>query len=345
MKKFFSQWLYTVIGLLLVASCKKDLDTVTLDTASAASPKLSATESNIVLMEARENNTAIVFNWTKPEFNFPASFRYTLQFARAGTNFANPVNESAGTDRTKAFTEKALNSIALGLGIPAGTQGSVEVRLMASANDSVPLLYSNVQTLTLTPYSTDQFLHVPGSYQGWDPAKADIIRSVAKNKRFEGYINFTAPAEFKFTDAPNWNNGIFGDKSTGTSGEIASPGNNFKVASAGYYRINADLNANTWSATRTAWGLIGSATPGGWGSDQDMTYDATAKKWTVTLNLTQGDIKFRANDDWPINLGDDGANGSLEYNGANIAISSAGNYTVTLDLSDAGRYTYNLKKN
>ena len=34
-----------------------------------------------------------------------------------------------------------------------------------------------------------------------------------------------------------------------------------------------------------------------------MTWDATNKVLKVTLNLTVGAIKFRANDDWAVNLG------------------------------------------
>lgn len=88
-----------------------------------------------------------------------------------------------------------------------------------------------------------------------------------------------------------------------------------------------------------------SATPDGWNSDQDMTYDATENKWTITLSLIGGEMKFRANDDWAINFGDDGGNASLEYNGANIAIASYGNYTITLHLHEAGKYTYGKMKN
>jgi len=39
-------------------------------------------------------------------------------------------------------------------------------------------------------------------------------------------------------------------------------------------------------------------------------------------------MKFRTNDAWTINFGDNGVNLSLEYDGANIAISEAGNYEV-----------------
>ena len=75
-----------------------------------------------------------------------------------------------------------------------------------------------------------------------------------------------------------------------------------------------------------------------------MTYDPVSKTWTITLNLTAEEIKFRANDAWAWAYGDNGADGSLESVGgsANIAVPIAGNYTVVLDLSTPRGYTYSL---
>ncbi|RMG27177.1 MAG: hypothetical protein D6730_07770 [Bacteroidetes bacterium] len=66
--------------------------------------------------------------------------------------------------------------------------------------------------------------------------------------------------------------------------------------------------------------------------------------WRITLDLQAGEVKFRANDDWAINFGDDDGNGSLEYGGANIVIAEAGNYTIDLMLS-VQDYTYQIVKN
>ena len=185
-------------------------------------------------------------------------------------------------------------------------------------------------------------LWVPGSHQGWNPAEAPKLVSVEKDDKYEGYANFpNANTEFKFTSHPNWDNTNYG---AGGAGELSTDGGNLTVAAPGYYLLKADLNNNTWSATKTSWGVIGSATAGGWDSDQDLTYDATTKVWKGTLTLTEGEIKFRANDAWDINFGDNGANGSLEYGGDNIKIAAAGSYEITLNLSEAGKYTYTLKK-
>jgi starch-binding outer membrane protein SusE/F len=356
MRPIIKPVLYITALAWLFAACKKDLPVITLDTSNAKEPALSATESSLVLLEARQNNTAVIFNWTKPEFNFPASFVHTLQFAKAGTNFASPVNESIGTELKKTYTEKAFNTLMLSLGLKAGQEGDIQVRVRSVMNDSVAPLYSNSHAMSVTPYSLEQFLYVPGDHQGWSPSTATIIRSPDKNNKYEGYVYIgSGNRKFKFTDAPDWSNGIFGDaNASGTSGNIVSPGNDFLVASFGYWKVNADFVGKTWTSAKTDWAITGSATPGGWPDpnnvagtmDQDMTWDATNNVMTITLNLTAGEMKFRANDAWDINFGDDGANGSLEYGGANIAIASAGNYTITLDLKGGGgKYTYNVKKN
>ena len=114
---------------------------------------------------------------------------------------------------------------------------------------------------------------------------------------------------------------------------------------AGYYLIVVDTEKLTYKATATAWGIIGDGTPGSWDNSTAMTYDKVAKVWTVTADLTQKEMKFRANDAWDLNFGDTGANGSLEYGGDNIKIPSAGNYTITLDLSSPRNYKYTLTKN
>jgi hypothetical protein len=92
--------------------------------------------------------------------------------------------------------------------------------------------------------------------------------------------------------------------------------------------------------------LIGDAVPvTGWNSDLDMVFDATAKTWSVTTNLGVGAVKFRSNHDWAANFGDNGADQVMEYDGANINVTVAGNYTITLDLRAPWNYTYKLKKN
>lgn len=80
------------------------------------------------------------------------------------------------------------------------------------------------------------------------------------------------------------------------------------------------------------WGLIGSATPNGWNDpDTNLDYNLATKKYSYTGPLVAGEYKFRLDDKWETNYGDDGNNLSLEAGGANIPVAVDGNYTITID--------------
>ena len=106
--------------------------------------------------------------------------------------------------------------------------------------------------------------------------------------------------------------------------------------------MNVDYQAKTYTLNKTIWGLIGSATKNGWDSDQDLKYDAKENAWIITADLVKGEIKFRANDGWDLNYGDDGGNAVLEAGGANIVIPSAGTYNIKLFLNKPD-YTYAIE--
>lgn len=182
-------------------------------------------------------------------------------------------------------------------------------------------------------------IYVPGSHQGWDPSVAPALTSPASDGKYEGYIWFDAGTKFKFTPEPDWDDD-WGD--TGADGTLDSRGADIEVAEAGFYKINVDVPALTYTLSKTAWGLIGSATPGGWDNDTDMTYDATEGAWVIEIQLTAGAIKFRANDGWDLNYGDNGSDALLEPGGADISIANAGFYRIKLYL-DRPDYTYSVE--
>jgi hypothetical protein len=144
---------------------------------------------------------------------------------------------------------------------------------------------------------------------------------------------------------PDWS---FGDLGNYGGSNLGPGGANLTLGQgAGVYRITANTSNMTWSNTKIdTWGIIGSATPGGWGGSTAMTYDIAQNVYIITANLTVGEMKFRANNDWPINFGDNApADGKPEYGGDNIPITTAGNYTITLDLGIAGNFAYSIRRN
>lgn len=188
---------------------------------------------------------------------------------------------------------------------------------------------------------------VVGGYNGWDNSDAALyIISTATDPESQGYINFTSTGAIKLTTDHSWDNPhTFGDDGTAT-GKLTNPGSDITVPAIGYYLIKANASAMTYSLTATTWGIIGDATPGGWGAQTDMAYNATTKVFSLAANLTSGGaFKFRGTSDWAINYGSTAADGStLDAGGSNIAITSTGDYAITLDLSHPNAYTYSANR-
>ena len=101
-------------------------------------------------------------------------------------------------------------------------------------------------------------------------------------------------------------------------------------------QFSVDIDAlNSALGTQSDWGLVGNATPNSWdGPDLEM-YETGSNQYAIYADLTAGEMKFRYNEDWGQNYGDNGADGTLEGGGSNIVIPSAGTYYVTMDLNNA----------
>jgi len=102
--------------------------------------------------------------------------------------------------------------------------------------------------------------------------------------------------------------------------------------------IDLDALNGTLSGTLSDWGIVGDGTPAGWGGPDTEMYETSANQYALYTTLTDGFLKFRFNEDWGVNYGDDDPqDGTLEAGGGNIPV-TAGSYFITLDL-DALTYT------
>jgi hypothetical protein len=338
---------YIVLSLALsiwVSSCSDEVAGPVLNI--GASPEFTAPSANagFVLKEADAAKSFATFSWSAAEYGFQAGVTYTLEMALAAEKFKEPIVLGSVNTLSLIPTIGKINSVIIAKGRPGGEVVAVEFRIAATVNPDVPTIYSKSLVLNVTPYESVidyPKLQVPGSYQGWNPAdQKTVIFSAKSDGRFEGYVFMKDKTEYKYTVGPSWDLN-YGDD--GADGSLDRNGANITAVKEGIYKLNVNINTLKHEQLLTSWGLIGSATPSGWDSDQDMAFDAASNSLKITLNLKVGEIKFRANDAWGINLGDDGANRSLEYGGANIAVPAEGRYSVELILNRA-IYTYKLTK-
>ena len=226
-------------------------------------------------------------------------------------------------------------------GIDGGWGG---IRTTSALVDKFPSLTGGATLVTPTDGKTADYprIYVPGAYQDWNPENENtVLTSPNEDDNYEGFLYFSeANSEFKFTTQPNWDVN-YGDD--GADGTLDSGGANLTVPEAGMYYIKVNLTDLTYTLEKVDWGLIGSATPNGWDSDQDMTYNPDEGAWEIMLDLIAGEIKFRANDDWALNFGDTGADAILDQGGDNIVIPGDGNYLIKLYI-DKPDYTYELSQ-
>jgi len=184
-------------------------------------------------------------------------------------------------------------------------------------------------------------LYVPGAYQEWNGTNTQTsLASELNDKVFEGHVYFPEDnSPFFFTRVPSSTFALrLGDN--GSDGTLEMNGDTIRAGVAGLYFIHVDLNNNTYTMERRTWGVIGDATPDGWNSDQDMTWNPATEAMEINVDLTAGQFKFRANDDWAVNLGDDLGDAILTQDGENINIGD-GSYLIRLFL-DKPDYTYEI---
>jgi hypothetical protein len=141
----------------------------------------------------------------------------------------------------------------------------------------------------------------------------------------------TGDIKFRLNNDWTVNNG-----DNGADGTLEPGGDNIAVT-AGHYIVTFDPKRLTYSIDAAdLWGLVSDATPNGWnGPDSKFLPDFGLNQGKYYLNgitLNTGEVKVRQNDDWTVNYGDDGNDGTLEPGGSNIPV-SAGTYNIVLDFS------------
>lgn len=222
-----------------------------------------------------------------------------------------------------------------------GADGTLDpggANIAVSAGDYKIVINLNDLTYTIEEYSWG--LVGDATANGWDgpdmPLEydpySDQWRAIVK----------LGDGEIKIRQNNAWDTN-YGD--TGLDGVLEANGDNIPVT-AGFYHITVNFNDLTYTLEPIdVWGVVGSATPNGWdGPDTKfkMDYSQDGVWYINSITLTDGEIKFRQNDTWDFDYGDDGNDGTLEQGGANIPV-TAGTYRIVLDLSDLNNPTYTME--
>lgn len=332
--------------LLSCVSCQKSVDQPAPQFVQTEISGFRISESKMILLEGNANNKAVSFAWAP----LRAGDTYTIEADVSEDNFSDPI-EIANTSSTNAsFTVAQFNTLMCRL-LCAENSGKIDFRVKTS--HGFVDIYSPVTAINVTTYRNyinyddSKTLKVPGNYQGWNVATAPKIVSAKTAGEYEGFMDFENPSpQVLLVKGNQWDlKNTFtyiGNNMFGFGGSIIDV-----QGGAGVYLFRASTNTNRWSSTKiNSWNLAGSAVQGNSKTVMADNDDASLS-WSITTDLVAGSFRINANNGNTISFGhkDTDQPGVPSYDGADLQVKRAGNYTITLKLGNAGNYGYTIRRN
>ncbi|WP_310560338.1 SusE domain-containing protein [Flavobacterium sp.] len=374
MKKFFK----IVFAILLIVasaySCTDDSLKAVAETPAEGKFLLTNSASEIVLDKMDANvNIAVKFSWDNTSwYGIDTPLTYTLQMDKSDGEFVSPQEIAIASGNTISLTHADLNAKAFALELAPAVASKIKVRLKANLKYGALPIYSNVSTLTITPYNTlilkypmpaELYLQGDAVPSNWGTPVTDIQKMTQiDDHRFGLIVTLTGGKNFAVISAAStWSdpayvtmeananpqsNGTFEPRGSATSwggNPIKSP------AVSGVYQVILDFTTGTYSITPTVLMpspaelyIIGDATTNGWnapGNAQKFT-KVDNNTFTLTTTLKAGKFAFlNANATWstPAYLGRTDAEPSLA---GNLTLNQAPNWAgSSITAPNPGNYT------
>ncbi len=182
-----------------------------------------------------------------------------------------------------------------------GASGLVNIRF----NDNT-LSYSVTPAVTFA--SNTMGLYLLGTFNDFQGSEYQF-NLVDDNSWVLDEILLEPGAQFKMAEMPDFVGTNYGDDNNDGIAQIG--GSNIvypDTADEAYYSITFNDLALAYEldflrpGAPESVGIIGTATPDGWDSDTDMVDEGNGV-YTLNVELTDGVLKFRANNDWDLNWG------------------------------------------
>jgi hypothetical protein len=370
----FSKLLLFTFLIVNISSCEKE-DYLIFTAINQKEVKFQNEFQDVYkISQQTSNNISERLVWNAPDFDAPTTVTYVIDIS-TNSDFST-IDMSSGDTSNNHLGLKVSSMLefaeTLGLdddpsttfsdGSPNNT-GMVYARVTAyagtsssGANQSSTVSKTasmNIEVLENVGACTDAALSnwglVGDAVNGWggtnrgfaagndvpflSNGQDGMFRAVAT--LYDGY--------FKIREDNAW--GVnYGDN--GADGTLELGGDNIAIT-AGHYIIDFDSVNLTVTVTPagTVWGVVGDATLNGWGAAEDVKLMPDPCNDGVYIVkdvvLKDGYIKFRQDDAWGVNLGDNGADGTTDAGGDNIAV-TAGTYDMVLDTVN-GTYTLTVK--
>src|SRR5688572_5044478 len=168
--KLISRLLFFSISLVGICSCEKDEHKIYLEGGTA--PVLTASTTDVRLEPGEEANTALVLNWTNPNYQFTTGLSsqdvtYTFEMDTSGANFSSSKKYTTviAKELSKTYTVAQLNAI-LGndmiLQLDPRREYTLELTVTSSIGSTAKLV-SDVVSITTKPFAPPPKVTPPAS--------------------------------------------------------------------------------------------------------------------------------------------------------------------------------------
>ena len=328
---------------------------------------LTSSTNTVAPALADSNKAVVTFSWTSPKYAQDSSlYKYVLEIDSTGRNFSKEATKIVTGALTTSLTGRELNAMLLNFGFSLGVPYSVDVRVKSSYGNNNELYLSNVVKISVTPYSDPSVLtgtatsvtltlanaamnsmtfNWTPSFTGYPGAVNYILQYDSAGKNFVsptsipiGNTLYTRPMTQGEMNTTSINSGI----PAGNSGKVeyrikavtalgaVAYSNVFNVTIQSYVPLlrfylpgsyqSATGNGNDWDPP-TAPELIRDLRPG---LVNNMYYIYIYLPAGTQFKVTQGRS-------WNINYG--GTGGVLSSGGANLSVTTAGVYRISINQS------------
>jgi hypothetical protein len=374
MKKFFKIVFAIVLIIVTVSSCSDDTLQSVAEPPAEGKFLLTNSISDIVLTpKDADKNIAVTLNWdNKSWYGVDTPLTYTLQMDNNDGEFLSPQEVSILSGNNISLSHADLNAKAFALKLAPEVASKIKVRLKANLKYGAVPIYSNVSTLTVTPYSTlilkypmptELYLQGDAVPSNWGTPVTDIQKMAQiDDHRFGLIVALTGGKSFAVISAAStWSDpayvtldantipqstGNFEPRGSATNwggAPIKSP------AVSGVYQVILDFTTGTYSITPAVLMtspaelyIIGDATTNGWnapGNAQKFT-KVDNNTFMLTTALKAGKYAFlNANATWstPAYLG---KTDSEPLFGGNLTPNQAPNWAgSSITAPNPGNYT------
>ncbi len=362
MKKYIKRVSYFLLSLtLLLSSCEVE-DSLTLTSPEDAFTLETPGISSVFLNFALPNNPAFTISW-KDELNTGTD--YTVEMA-TNADFTSPVAIGTTTKSNFSMSVDAFNAAINNAGVSNFRDVAVFMRVKSgnTTTNSILMLVTTypVNAPTFGSISDgDSFVlsldnnDLEALNVTWDDPILDSSLTIDIDYVLEAATpgsSFAVPIEvgsvtnmnsISLTNSKLNNIAIQSGVAVDTAGDLEMRLRSIITDAASGTVLErtsetVTLNVTTYLTVldlSTSWGVVGSAA-NNWGATPDLPFFKTEVEGELVayVNLTDGEFKFRENNDWSNNLGSDSSTGgALTSGGGNMTVTE-GSYKIELDLNN-----------